>query len=236
MSTAYKTAYVEKKVNPDFSGLDRNKIRTDNPISHSNKEMLIKHSVAKNDYRPQEMKNNVWVRDTKKQSRLDHVDELLRDVKKPNTTAYRDFLASQHEPDFTRAKVPPPSHRGQPPGEKRSVYNEDYRLKTAGMPTYEIAKKNYEENVKIAREALSGKNVQLKGGAPVKNSSTYKTTFENRSGSLQGEIRPTSNQERINRPSPVNNWMLAKAPMEKSTVYKHSYVNQHVSNCTCDYH
>lgn len=104
------------------------------------------------------------------------------------------------------------------------------------MPTYEISKKNYEENVKIAREALSGKNVELKGGAPVKNSSTYKTTFDYRSNSMQGDIRPQTQQEKPTRPNPINNWTLGKTPIQKATVYKQTYVDQHVTNCTCEYH
>lgn len=238
MSTAYKASYEEKKPKSDLlaSTVSKPRLATANPISHMNKELTTKQSVAKADYQPKDLNNNVWVRDTKSQSKLDHVGGLLANYSAPTSTAYRDFLAGQHEPDFTRAKVRPGVGTQVPAGEKRSVYNNDYRLKIAGMPTYEIAKKNYEENVKIAREALSGKNIQLKGGAPVKNSTTYKTNFEYRSNSIQGDHVPLSQSNRLSRPNPVGNWALGKTPMQKTSTYKTNYVNQHVTNCTCDYH
>ena len=233
MSTAYKITYVEKVPKAESRALDRDRIRTDNPIAHSNKELLAKSSVTRGDYKPKDLENNRWMRDTKTQSSVDHVATLLSNYNAGMTTEYRAFLADKHEPDFIKAKVKPLIPGSLPAGEKRSVYNEDFRLKTAGMPTYEIAKKSYEENVKIAREALSGKNVELKGGAPVKNSSTYKTTYARQLASSHGDLRRLSTQEPLPRPNPMNNWTLGKKSMQKSSVYKDSYVDQHVTNCVC---
>jgi hypothetical protein len=234
LSTAYKTAFVEKKGTSSLAKLDNNLIRTGNPIS-ANTEPLAKSSVARSDYRQNDLANNAWFRDTKEQAAVDHVNAIIRNTNPKPTTEYREFLASKHVSDFVPVAVKPTVAKPKQSGEKRSLYNEDYRLKTASMPTYEIAKKSYEENVKMVREALTGMDVQLKGGAPVKNSSTYKTSFTVvESPSLQQSRKPSEAQ--LARPNPVNNWMVSRTPIQKASVYKQSYVDQQVTQCPCPNH